>query len=344
IETTIANIWSEVLGIDQIGIHDNFFDLGGHSLRAVTVATRLKAAGVDVSVRQVMQHRSIAELACAVAEDARPSVSPLTLELAPLASAQGAEHVLFCIHPSGGSAHWYEALAQEVADSCRTYGIQAAGLDPSEVPYRVMEEMANRYWEEMKGIQPHGPYYVLGWSLGGLIAHEIGRQHSDEVATVYLLEPPTVEPDMQLQMLSYSEKYREAAEMWLEGRAAEGSQRDEIESRFQSFVASLEFMTESPGLRDWLPFQALGGIMEAAAQYEPGVSRAKAILVVGDDAKAISDGSRLGVGSFDQYLSYWQSFYNDRVRVVEISGSHMEMMTSAPSLAEVAREIRSSMR
>ncbi|MER6200564.1 alpha/beta fold hydrolase [Streptomyces sp. NPDC001586] len=342
IETAIADIWSDILGIDNIGIHDNFFDLGGHSLRAVTVATRLKAAGMDVSVRQVMQHRSIAAIASAVAESIRPSVSTLTLELAPQASAQGVEHILFCIHPSGGSAHWYEGLAQQLADSCQTYGIQAAGLDPSEVPYRVMEEMADRYWEEMKGIQPQGPYHVLGWSLGGLIAHEIGRRHPDEVAAVYLLEPPTVQPGVQRQMLSYAAKYRAAAEMWLEGRAAEGTERDDIESRFRSFVASLEFMTESPGLRDWLPFEALGGIMEAAARYEPDVSRAKAILVVGDETKAISDGSLQGDGSFDQYLSYWRSLYSEGVRVVEISGSHIEMMTSDPSLAEVTREIRSS--
>ncbi|MGW5285286.1 alpha/beta fold hydrolase, partial [Streptomyces collinus] len=341
IESTIADIWSDILGIDRVGIHDNFFDLGGHSLRAVTVATRLKAVGIDVSVRQIMQHRSIAEIANAVSGSVRPPASPLTLDLSPQ-TARGVEHALFCIHPSGGSAHWYEALAQQMADSCRTFGIQAAGLDPSEVPYRAIEEMASRYWEEMKGIRPNGPYHVLGWSLGGVIAHEIGRQHPDEVATVFLLEPPTVQPGVQGQMLSYAEKYREAARMWLEGRAAEGSRRDELEAGFRSFVASLEFMTESPGFRDWLPFETLGGIMEAAAHYEPGVSRARAVLVVGDDIKAIANGSLQGDGSFGHYLSFWQSLYTDGVRVVEISGSHMEMMTSGPSLVEVTREIRSS--
>ncbi|MDQ1024652.1 thioesterase domain-containing protein [Streptomyces umbrinus] len=264
----------------------------------------------------------------------------MTLEFASEESALTNDQVLFCIHPSGGSAHWYKALAQKLAGSCRTYGIQAAGMDPSEVPYRSIPEMANRYWEEMKRVQPTGPYRVLGWSFGGLVAHEIGQQHPDEVDAIFLLEPPTVQTGIRRRMLYYGDAYRKASEIWLEGRAANGTRRTEIETKFRRFVDSLEFMNESPGLDEWLPFGALGGIMEAAGNYMPEVSRANVTLVISDDGRSGSGESKYREGGPAQYLAFWKSLYRNDVRVVDVSGDHIDMMTRDTSIAEISRQVR----
>ncbi|MFE3029459.1 condensation domain-containing protein, partial [Nocardia tengchongensis] len=112
--------------------------------------------------------------------------------------ADGTEPALFCIHPSSGVAWTYLGLADALRPGRPIYGLQAPDLSGHEPPAGSIEEFADRYIREIRRVQPTGPYHLLGWSFGGLIAHAIAtklRQDGDAVGTVALLDADTTDID-----------------------------------------------------------------------------------------------------------------------------------------------------
>ncbi|MET8505487.1 amino acid adenylation domain-containing protein [Streptomyces sp. NPDC004787] len=347
-ERIVADIWSEVLGLEQVGVHDDFFQLGGHSLRAVRLATRLQNAGYAMSVRAVMQYPTVAEAAELLSRAGTVSRS-LAFELGgggpDEAGREGtgeARKNLFCVHPSGGSAHWFTALAGQLAGEYRTYGIQAPGMEPDEETVRGVPALAARYWEEIRAIQPEGPYHLLGWSLGAVIAHEMARQAPDETAQVYLVEPPIVEPRVRKRLMGYVADYHRAVALWEKGRAQQGAERERTEMALRQLAGTLEVPDESATLDEWLPYATLGGLLESVAAYEPPVSAAPCTLVVSDDVRLSGDGSNASDGSAEEYANHWRARYPGGLRQAHTPGSHMDMMTAQEAVSVLARTIVSN--
>ncbi|MFB7355012.1 amino acid adenylation domain-containing protein [Streptomyces gardneri] len=351
VERIVADIWSEVLGLDRIGVHDDFFQLGGHSLRAVRLATRLQDAGYALSVRAVMQYPTVAEAAELISRAGTVSRS-LAFELGgqtaggPLAKdapqGDGGDRYLFCIHPSGGSAHWFATLAARLAGTCRTYGIQAPGMEPDEETVLGAEALAARYWEEIKAVQPEGPYHLLGWSLGAVIAHEMARQAPDETEQVYLVEPPIVEPGVRRRLMGYVADYHKAVALWEKGRKEEGAERERTEMALRHLASTLEVPDESATLDEWLPYATLGGLLESVAAYEPPVSAAACTLVVSDDVLLGGQGSHASDGSHEEYTGYWRALYPGGLREAHTPGTHLDMMTAPEAVAVLAQTIISN--
>ena len=172
-EERIAGIWSRLLGVSQVGVLDQFQDVGGNSLSAVRMMAELQEAfGVSVPLRILFDQGTIEKLARAVeTEQARPVPLPL-VQLKP-GDGQGP---LFCIHPVEGSVVCYLPLAERLPERQAVYALQAPGLEGEAMPLPSVEEMAASYIASIRSIQAKGPYRLAGWSFGGLVAFEMARQ------------------------------------------------------------------------------------------------------------------------------------------------------------------------
>jgi enterobactin synthetase component F len=172
-EERLASLWAAELGLERVGIHDNFFDLGGDSLMAARLILAIETAfAVEVSLATLFNASTVAELAAQLHGDG--SSDPLGV-LLPL-RAQGDGAPIFCIHPVIGLGWAYAGLLRHIDAAHPVYALQARGLNGQEALPLSLEAMAEDYLEQIRLVQPRGPYHLVGWSLGGLIGFEIARQ------------------------------------------------------------------------------------------------------------------------------------------------------------------------
>lgn len=179
VEIQLAELWCDVFQLERIGIHNSFFDLGGDSLTAAKMVSRLRELMKrDIPLAAIFEASTIAELSEQLQH--RQTVDPLGMML-PL-KATGSASPLFCIHPVIGLSWAYSGLTRHLGSEQLLYGVQARGLsaefqrDDSAALPQSIAEMASEYIEHLRHVQPAGPYKLLGWSLGGLLAHEIARR------------------------------------------------------------------------------------------------------------------------------------------------------------------------
>ncbi|MFF2044616.1 amino acid adenylation domain-containing protein [Kitasatospora sp. NPDC058170] len=174
VEETLCGLFAEVLGLERVGIDDSFFDLGGHSLLAVRLAGRAQAAGLHLDVADIVLHRSVAELATR----ARPARHPQAQALDPFAAVLpirpgGEAPPLFLVHSGLGFSLPYLGLARHLDPRYPLYGLQSPALDGTAPPPADLREAAADHVGRIRRLRPHGPYRLLGWSYGGVLAHEI---------------------------------------------------------------------------------------------------------------------------------------------------------------------------
>lgn len=183
-EKELAKIWSELLGLEQVSIHDDFFEIGGHSLLAVrlrsTVLDRLKR---DLPLRDLFRASTIASLARLLEEPSERSSSAILVEIQP----HGERTPFFAIHPAGGSLFCYTDLARELGQEQPFFGLQAPADDFPSEGFISLEQIAELYIRAIRSVQPAGPYLLGGWSFGGLLAWEIARQLRAEGESIGLL-------------------------------------------------------------------------------------------------------------------------------------------------------------
>lgn len=203
-EQTISKVWSDVLLLpfDRIGCHDNFFDLGGHSLTALQVVSMLSIKfSLDLDVRILFEHSSITRLAQKIKSllcnkfaltEATKVIDDKSIStcLVPL-KLSGTKPPLFLIHPVGGTVFWYISLAKYFDINRPLYGIQDPGIESEKLPFSTTSEMAAYYIKAIRTIQPQGPYLIGGASAGANVSMEIAWQlnkNSEDIAAIVLLD------------------------------------------------------------------------------------------------------------------------------------------------------------
>jgi len=187
VEGRLTRLWDEVLGVANAGVDDDFFGLGGHSLMAVRLFTRIEEEfGARLPIATLFRAPTIAQLAREI-EGARMSSN---VSLVPLRRT-GSRPALFLIHAEDGDVFNYGRLVDALGEDQPVYGLKAAGLqDQTRLP-ETLEEAAAAYIKEVKTVQPEGPYHMAGFCSGALIAHEMAQQlqrSGDKVGLVGALD------------------------------------------------------------------------------------------------------------------------------------------------------------
>ena len=184
IERQLKIIWEDLLNISPIGIKNDFFQLGGHSLMAATLITRIEEIyGQRLELSTISESSTIEELAKVVSSDGSThSKSPLIA-----IRANGTKHPLFCVHGIGGHILPFLQLADNMGIEQPVYGFQSIPPEqPGDLEYTI-ETMAGDYIREIKVVQPEGPYFLTGFSFGGFVAYEIARQLKSQGDRIGLL-------------------------------------------------------------------------------------------------------------------------------------------------------------
>jgi acetoacetyl-CoA synthetase len=171
-EERLRAIWEEILGIAPLQPDDDFFDVGGTSLRAVRVLEAIhRRMGVDLPLSILLDAPTTAAMAAAIDAPERQRRPTLVL-LRPGDDARP----LFLVHSLYGDVLSIRPLALALETQRSVYGLQARGLDPGEEPHSRVEAMADSYVGAIRSVQPAGPYTLAGHSLGGLVALEMARR------------------------------------------------------------------------------------------------------------------------------------------------------------------------
>ncbi len=173
LEEHLAALWAKLLGIERVGVADDFFELGGDSLAAVRMMSRIRADhGRILPLALLFQARTVAALAGVIAQGHELSSWSPIVPIRP----QGRRAPLFCVHPGGGNVLGYQEFIAHLHPDQPVYGIQAHGVVEGQTPHTSIHQMAVHYIQAIREVQGSGPYYLGGESFGGLVAYEMACQ------------------------------------------------------------------------------------------------------------------------------------------------------------------------
>jgi amino acid adenylation domain-containing protein len=323
IAQTVARVWNDVLLAPVGGPHDDFFDAGGDSLKAITFAMELeRSLGVELSPTVIYEAPRFGRFC----EMLREGGAPRYAALVPLKAGAGSPPVFF-IHGVGGNVVEILPTARRMAYPGAVIGIRARGLARGETPHSSVEAMAADYLREIKARQPNGPYYLCGYSFGGLVAFEIARRLSEsgnEIGFVGLFDtmmsPLRWPPRAWLSIVG-----RRIARLPGNLRAAL------LRARLAAPSASMhEDNVSLPGFLSSLPtsiVRVAASALIASARYRAGFYRGQLTLFT-------PAGREPGLPSLE---AIWRK-HARAVSIVETKGDHSTML-SAPNADSTAASL-----
>ena len=192
LEKTLGDIWCQFLGIAHIDVHDDFFELGGDSLLAVQLISKLRSVlHMDLSPHLLLNCPTIKKLTQFVKQeqvDEQPSV------LVEIQAGETFHPPLFLVHPVGGHVYFYRHLAIALGRTYPVYGLQAQGIDGKLPPITSIDAMVEQYISAIRTVQPKGPYHLGGSSFGGTVAFEMAqtlRQQGEDIALLAMIDTPS---------------------------------------------------------------------------------------------------------------------------------------------------------
>jgi thioesterase domain-containing protein len=333
VERELAAIWRDLLGVSEVGVHDDFFELGGQSLVAVRMFHRIgKKFGVELQLASLFEAPTIAHVASLLRsrmetqesqQDAAPPPPPSPQGALVTIQPGGARPPFFCVHGAGGNVLCFREVARAMNEAQPFYGLQARGVDGVLAPHETVEEMAEAYVGEMRALQPEGPYFLGGYSGGGMVAFEMARRltaSGHEVGLLAFID--TFHPQMSLRPVTI----RSRAERLRDERLAYVG---EALSRFASG------WKRSRGLRSIEELRARGAPIplalrdlnmthafeRAAARYRPGAWSGRAILFRASHVDYIY---RDGGPTYG-----WGGHVTGGIDVIPVSGDHSTILLGA---------------
>ncbi len=224
LEARLAAMWERLLGISPVGARDSFFALGGHSLLAVRLFAEIeRELRVRLPLATLFEEATVEHLALAAAESGT-SPWPILVPLQP----RGSRPPLFCLHPLGGDVVVYRHFGRFLGDDQPVYAVQARGMDGTREPEKEMEAMVASYVDDIRGVQPTGPYHLAGFSSGGTIAFELARQlveRGEKVAVLAIIdEPAALEEYLAFDWRHHPRQFLVDLIEWLRDEATQATQ------------------------------------------------------------------------------------------------------------------------
>jgi thioesterase domain-containing protein/malonyl CoA-acyl carrier protein transacylase/acyl carrier protein len=199
LEETVARVVRDLLGLDEVGLHDDFFDIGGSSLMGLQMSAHLRRAlGVSISGDLLLEAPTVAAMAKRLEERLAAGIGAAPARPTCLVRLQpgGNKPPLFLVHQVGGYAYTFRALARELGNDRPVFGLRSLGLEEGEEPLLAIEAMAGHYLGLIREAQPRGPYLLGGASMGGMVAFEMAHQLAsagEEVSLLALMDTPCLD-------------------------------------------------------------------------------------------------------------------------------------------------------
>ncbi|MDP3759618.1 MAG: SDR family NAD(P)-dependent oxidoreductase [Ramlibacter sp.] len=352
VETTIAQAWRELLGVDEVGRDDDFFALGGHSLAAVRLFAKIrKHFSVDLPLATLFQAPTLGALAAVVAHSAGLDTLPATGEpkkaasnVIPLGTRAWSPLVaickglpdrkpLFCVHGAGGNVLNFKVLSDRLGPELPFYGLQAQGADGRLPALPTIEAMASQYVEAIRGVDPAGPYRLAGYSAGGVIALEMAQQLIEAGAGVALLVMiDTLSPAAAARKVPLLRK------LWLARHWSLGFVLDWPGRRRRgrlvelNYALALEKLSRGESLPpELVEHHLFRNFITAQAVHKPRTYGGSMVLFKATESEMqyLQAGRSLG----------WEQHVRGDIRVTEIAGSHFSVM-SEPGVSQLIEGLR----
>ncbi|MDP6979235.1 MAG: SDR family NAD(P)-dependent oxidoreductase, partial [Myxococcota bacterium] len=359
VERTLVGFWEELLGVQNLGVCDSFFDLGGHSLIAVRLFSMIKKAySVEFPISVLFEAPTIegcADLikdaiggdAAAAGDGAAPASETRRTRFKYLVAMHqgegGPKTPFFLVAGMFGNVLNLRHLANLVGGDRPFYGVQAQGLYGDEPPHETFEEMAEAYIAEMRTVQPNGPYFVGGFSGGGLTAFEIAhqlRKAGEEVGLLLLLDsrlpqtPRLTRVDRaRIQWQRLQQRGPGYAIDWARNRAK--WQIEQIQARF----ADEEDLghTEDQFHNSAIEAAFLGALPRYTMEKYPG----KLVLFRPKQDRAYVLGEDRVLDSAKEWVWHDNGFgqYADSIDIFEMPGDH-DSMVLEPNVRVMAQQLQ----
>jgi amino acid adenylation domain-containing protein len=333
IEFELMRIWESLLGVEGVSIRDSFFDIGGHSLLAVRLASRIKRQFKrELPLGALLQSPTIERLAGLLRQEG--TVSTRTA-LVPLRS-EGTRPPFFCVHPIGGNVLCYAPLARQLGTEQPFYAFQLPAFAKDSGPHTI-ESLAVHYLQHLRAVQPQGPYRLGGWSMGGVIAFEMARQLVEQGERVELLAlidsyaPQSIERPERFDQHDLLHMFVRDLE-GVYGRSLEFSHED---SRRLSLEETFEVLLERARASEVVPDEL--GLSELRELFELYRTNLSALLSYEPRAYAgILTLFRSGASSSDP--AHGWTPYAAGVEVLEIEGDHYSIV-NGPQVKTLAARL-----
>jgi amino acid adenylation domain-containing protein len=332
LEIQLTQIWEEVLAVKPIGITDNFFELGGNSLIAVGLFVKIeKLCGRKLPLATLFQAQTIEEFAAVISQDEWSAPWSSLVKIQP----GNSKPPLFCVHSIGGNILEYYQMAHYIGQDQPVYGLQALGLDGKQAPLTSIEDMARHYIQEIRTIQPHGPYFLAGYSSAGMVVFEMSQQlrkQGEKVALLALLDEkspklPKISPSLweyiqiivsNLWQLNSQEKFNYVMDKFNYKFVHKGNFREFMIAQWSKSLAP-EYIN------------VLDANLEAARNYQPQVYQGKVTLF------------RCQVQPISQALHHdlgWSELVTGDIEIHPISGDHFNLLRE-PHVRVLATKLKS---
>ncbi len=343
LERTLVGYWQEFLGVERVGIEDDFFHLGGHSLIAVRMFAKIKRTfdveyplsvlfeAPTIAKCAAMLRQTLGNVASQSSSDVRRVSSALHYVVAMNRHDRAVRPPLFIVSGMFGNVLNLRHLATHLESSRKVYAIQARGLFGDDEPHVTFEDMAAAYIEELRAVQPNGPYYLGGFSGGGITALEMSHQllqNKQDVALVALIDTPapwTPDIDVLDKLKIHLLRLRQHGPAYVTAWAG---------ARLAWETAALQKRLGLLSTRELTPAEFRSEQIEAAfrhalARYRPKTFDARVVLFrppldqsYALDAARVANARRELVDPYN----HWKPYIKGDIEVFEVSGDHDSMV------------------
>lgn len=316
----VQAIWQRLLGMAHVGLEDDFFELGGNSLLAARLLRDIQVlTGRSLPLGALMCAPTVAKLASILEQDAPGVASPMLVRM-----REGSGRPLFMVHGMNGTTMDCWSLVRALRTPRPIWAFQARGIDGELPPHERVEDMARAYVDEMRQVQPHGPYALSGFSFGGLVAYEMAQQllaRGERVELLFLIDPH-VQQDLPWHDRAAQRTARLARRLArMSPQELPGYLADRARDASNALRVRLGLMPP-PRPSDGLGMAAahqrvFDSMWTALMAYQPGPYRGDRIVFVR---------STEPFGPFFDPMPVWRRVAGDRIERITLRGAHLDLV------------------